>query len=102
MDIENFAGSLKKFRGFVYACTNERGSLHLYNYMVTVSWVNILQHEEIGSPSTISKLKGILPDPSKEVYLKVELASVADCRKPFFTATYTLEGDGLLVLINMF
>ena len=41
MDMENFAGSWKKFRGFVYACTNERGSLHLHMYMVTVSWVNI-------------------------------------------------------------
>ena len=30
MDMENFACSWKKFRGFVYACTNERGSLHLY------------------------------------------------------------------------
>ena len=30
VDMENFAGSWKKFRGFVYACTNERGSLHLY------------------------------------------------------------------------
>ena len=30
VDMENFVGSWKKFRGFVYACTNERGSLHLY------------------------------------------------------------------------
>ena len=30
MDMEIYAGSWKKFRGFVYACTNERGSLHLY------------------------------------------------------------------------
>ena len=30
MDMENFAGSWKIFRGFVYVCTNERGSLHLY------------------------------------------------------------------------
>ena len=29
VDMENFAGSWKQFRGFVYACTNERGSLHL-------------------------------------------------------------------------
>ena len=35
MDMENFVGSWKKFRGYVYACTNGRGSLHLY--MVTVS-----------------------------------------------------------------
>ena len=32
MDMENFAGSWKKFRGFAYTCTNERGSLHLYAY----------------------------------------------------------------------
>ena len=30
VDMENFAGSWKKFRGYVYACTNGRGSLHLY------------------------------------------------------------------------
>ena len=58
-----------------------------------------LQREEIGSPATISKLKGIISEPSKEVYLKVELASVVDYGKPFVTAIYhTLEGDLPLVL----
>ena len=38
VDMENFAGSWKKFRGYVYACTNERGSLHLWQLF---SWVNI-------------------------------------------------------------
>ena len=30
MDMENFAGLWKKFRGYVYACTNEPGLLHLW------------------------------------------------------------------------
>ena len=30
MDMEIFADLWEKFRGFVYACTNGRGSLHLY------------------------------------------------------------------------
>ena len=30
VDMENFAGSWKKSCGYVYACTNERGSLHLW------------------------------------------------------------------------
>ena len=42
MDMENFEGSWKKFRGYVYVCTNGRGSLTLrVASMVTVSWVNI-------------------------------------------------------------
>ena len=49
------------------------------------------QHEEIGSPATVSKLKGIFSDSSKKVYLKVELASVVDYGKPFVTATYILD-----------
>ena len=57
-----------------------------------------LQHEEIGSAPPYPNSKGILSDLSKEVYLKVELASVVDYGKPFVTATYTLEGDGPLVL----
>ena len=32
MDMENLAGSWKKFRGYVYTCTNGRGSLHLWPY----------------------------------------------------------------------
>ena len=27
MDMENFSGLWKKFRGYMYACTNEHGSL---------------------------------------------------------------------------
>ena len=30
VDMENFAGSWKTFRGYVYACTNGYGSLHLW------------------------------------------------------------------------
>ena len=56
MDMENFAGSWKNFRGFVYACTNERGSLHLYGncfvgkyfvvYFSTTKTTNILTPEK--------------------------------------------------------
>ena len=56
VDMENFAGWWKKFRGFVYACTNECGSLHLYGncfvgkyfavYFSTTKTTNILTPEK--------------------------------------------------------
>ena len=30
VDVENVVGSWKKFHGYVYACTNGRGSLYLW------------------------------------------------------------------------
>ena len=40
VDMEHFAGSWKKCRSYVYECTNERGSLHLWPYG-NCFWVNI-------------------------------------------------------------
>ena len=54
----------------------------------------------VGSPATLSKLRGILSDSGnygKKVYLQIELASVVDYGKHFVSGTYTLEGDGALV-----
>ena len=31
MDMENLAGLWKQFSGYAYACTNGRGSLHLWS-----------------------------------------------------------------------
>ena len=50
------------------------------------------------SPATIGKLKLILEDPAKYFPLKMELAIVIDAGEPFVKTTYTLEGDGPLVL----
>lgn len=59
-----------------------------------------LDHDDIGSPATTAKLKGILLDTGncgKKVYLQIELASVVDYGKHFVSGTYSLEGDGPLV-----
>ena len=56
-----------------------------------------LHQEEVGSPATLAKLRSILSDPNKNVYLQIELASVVDYGRTFVTATYKLEGDGPLV-----
>ena len=37
-------------------------------------------------------------DPKKRAQLEVELAAIIDWGKPFVTATYSLEGDGYLVM----
>lgn len=50
------------------------------------------------SPATRSKLLQILSDPLENSRLKVELAVVIDLGKHFVEATYTLEGDGPLVV----
>ena len=58
-----------------------------------------LDRDDIGSPATTSKLKGILSDTGncgKKVYLQIELPSVVDYGKHFVSGTYLLEGDGPL------
>ena len=55
------------------------------------------EHEDLG-PATRQKLLGIVTDPQRNVLLQIELAAVVDCGEPFVKATYTLEGDGPLVL----
>jgi hypothetical protein len=56
-----------------------------------------LRRDDIGSPATLSKLRGIISDSGncgKKVYHQIELASVVDYGKHFVSGTYTLEGDG--------
>jgi hypothetical protein len=55
------------------------------------------EHEDLG-PATRQKLLGIVTDPQRNILLHIELAAVVDCGEPFVKATYTLEGDGPLVL----
>ena len=57
-----------------------------------------LQREDVGSPATMTRLRNILSDSNKKIYIQIELASTIDFGKPFVTATYNLEGDGPLVL----
>lgn len=58
-----------------------------------------LCRDELGSSITTAKLLAVLTDPNKKLYLVLELAAVVDYGRPFITATYTLEGDGPLVLV---
>ena len=62
-------------------------------------WVRAFleENEDLG-PATRQKLLGILTDPQKNALLQIELAAVVDCGEPFVKVTYTLEGDGQLVL----
>ena len=57
-----------------------------------------LQWDEVGSPSTVMRLRNILSDVTKKAYLQIELAAVIDFGRPFVTTTYKLEGDRALVL----
>ena len=51
-------------------------------------------HEDLAQ----RKLLGIISDPQKYTDLKIELAATIDVGEPFVKATYSLEGDGPLVL----
>ena len=57
-----------------------------------------LQCDDIGSATTTSKLLMFFTDLQKRALLEVELAAVIDWGKMFVTATYSLEGDGPLVV----
>ena len=57
-----------------------------------------LRRDDIGSAATISKLMTFFTDPQKKALLEVELAAIIDWGKTFVTATYSLEGDGPLVV----
>ena len=50
------------------------------------------------SPSTNQKLLEMLHNPSTKSFIQVELAAVVDVGEAFVKTTYTLEGDGPLVL----
>lgn len=50
------------------------------------------------SPTTNQKILEMLQNPSTKSYVQVELAAVVDAGEAFVKATYTLEGDGPLVL----
>lgn len=50
------------------------------------------------SPATCSKLLGIVSDPAKNAFIKIEVASVMDGGECLVKVTYKLEGDGLLAL----
>ena len=60
--------------------------------------VPFLRRDDLGSTATTAKLLTFFTDPQKKAQLKVELAAVIDWGRPFVTATYSLEGDGPLVL----
>ena len=57
----------------------------------------LLQHSDIGT-HTRPKLLAYFEDSEKLKYLKVELAAIVDYGEPFVKATYSLEGDGPLIL----
>ena len=57
-----------------------------------------LQENADLSAATRAKLLQILHDPQQLLSLKVELAAIVDMGVHFVRATYSLEGDGLLVL----
>ena len=57
-----------------------------------------LRRDDLGSTATTAKLLTFFTDPQKKAQLEVELAAVIDWGRPFVTATYSLEGDGPLVL----
>jgi len=59
-----------------------------------------LNNENLGSPHIRSKLLAIFTDSQKRVYLEVELAAVIDWGNPFVSATYSLEGDGPLIVTS--
>ena len=49
------------------------------------------------APAYRTKILTILGDPQKSALLQVELAVIVDTGEHFVKATYTLEGNGLLV-----
>jgi len=49
-------------------------------------------------PATRIKLLAISNDPAKAACLQIELAAIIDAGTPLVKATYSLEGDGTLVL----
>ena len=55
------------------------------------------QQDGLGQ-ATRSRMLSILQDPSKKMYLKVEMAAIVDVGKQFIQATYKLEGNEPLVL----
>ena len=57
-----------------------------------------LKNENLGSPHIWSKVLATFTDIQKRAYLEIELAAVIDWGKPFVTATYSLEGDGPLIM----
>ena len=57
-----------------------------------------LKNENLGSPHIRSKLLAIFTDTQKRAFLEIELAAIVDWGKPFVTATYSLEGDGPLIV----
>ena len=57
-----------------------------------------LRRDDVGSATTTGKLLTFFTDPQKKVQLEVELAAIMDWGKTFVTATYSLEGDGPLVM----
>ena len=65
----------------------------------TVWWCrNVTEISWDLAPATRRKLLGIISDPQKYTDLKIELAATIDVGEPFVKATYSLEGDGPLVL----
>ena len=58
----------------------------------------LLKNKNLGSPHIRSKLLAIFTDTQKKAFLEIELAAIVDWGKPFVTATYSLEGDGPLIV----
>ena len=58
----------------------------------------VLESNPKVSPTTNQKLLKMLHNPSTKSFIQVELAAVVDAGEAFVKATYTLEGDGPLVL----
>ena len=56
------------------------------------------KNENLGSPQIRSKILATFTDIQKRAYLEIKLAAVIDWGKPFVTATYSLEGDGPLIM----
>ena len=57
-----------------------------------------LKNENLRSPHIRSKLLAIFTDTLKRAFLEIELAAIVDWGKPFVTDTYSLEGDGSLIV----
>ena len=57
-----------------------------------------LQENPDLSAATRAKILEILHDPQQLLFLRVELSAIVDMGVHFVRATYSLEGDGLLVL----
>ena len=55
-------------------------------------------NRDIAAPATTGKLIEMLSDVSKRCALQLELAAIVDAGESLVKATYTLEGDGPIVL----